>query len=402
MHVMHVMHVMPAMPVMPVMPAIPIMPLLPVAVLAALCHIAPPDAAPPSPKIEVSSSLAALAAADEARVTIEVHDASAESIIAKLNESRTVPVRADWPALERIGIDRTDKLDLVVRGVSLFDALSTLAYSLGRESERPIVDAAPGQLVLTTWTTAARMQELAIYDVADILTDSTLMLTVADTPATVQPTAVTATDETLEERTSRLIDLIQEHVDPDGWNTNGGDRGTISTEAARLVVSATPVMHRKIRRLLTQVRSESPLAAEVSVTLIELPRASLDALTRDAQALSARGEPSDLAAALAQKSDARRAWSPRVVARIGETAIVRSEAATEKGVCKIVARHDRIGHVLAVTIAVEVERGGRTASFEGVLPFARGQTPIATILPGGPTDSDAWVLVVGAAEVTRR
>ncbi|MFO0828951.1 MAG: hypothetical protein U0572_12490 [Phycisphaerales bacterium] len=342
-------------------------------------------------------SLAALAAADRGRVTLDLKHTDAQTVVDRLNALGIVPVRVDWNALARIGFDPDDALDFSAKDVSLLDALAILAQSVGSETERAVIDAAPGQIVVTTDMSARALRGTAIYDVADIATDPTLLGEVDGGGVTIAPAATHGvSDETLAERMTRLVDLITDHIDTNSWTANGGERSAISAEAARLVVTATPSTHRKVRDLLLNLRRESPVAALVEVTLYEVPRAALDDMSR-----AAATDAAELARLIEHRDDARRGWSPRVVARLGEEAKLKSERTGETDSCFVVARHDRIGRVLSVTIELHVERGPNRAEFSGTLPFEGGRGAVATVLPGGPDDEHGWAVVVTAAECAR-
>ncbi|RMH27684.1 MAG: hypothetical protein D6692_07345 [Planctomycetota bacterium] len=53
-------------------------------------------------------------------------------------------------------------------------------------------------------------------------------------------------DEPLEDRVTRIIDLIQANIEPDEWTSLGGSGGSITTFGTSLVVTAPDYIHRQI------------------------------------------------------------------------------------------------------------------------------------------------------------
>ena len=106
--------------------------------------LAAPQATPPKP-IETPSkeaaldagsdaldaSLRALREAERSRASIDRSNSTVEAVLAELQATTKIPLRVDWSALERLGIDRDDPFEF-------------------HANERPVVDAGAGQIVHTT------------------------------------------------------------------------------------------------------------------------------------------------------------------------------------------------------------------------------------------------------------
>lgn len=346
----------------------------------------------PSP---LDRSIATILDAHAARVTLDADDAELADIVGRLSQAGVV-LRADWPALERLGIDPDDRIGFEVRDLTVYDAAVAFSRAIGDESERPVVDAAPGQLVLTTEHALGGMREAALYDVADIVTDATLLAGTEDPSPTA--TADTTTDE---ERAARLVELILDHVDPQSWLEQGGSRGRISREAGRIVVSATPATHLRLRRFLSELRDESPLVASVRLHVLAVPTARADRIVE-----ASAGDAHAQALALVSAPEATRLWAPHVLTRLGETASVETSGATASFSATVIPTRDRIARVLSVQVTLDATVAGVTARFEGTVA-SMGDSPVWTALEVpmavAPTSEPAttWFLVVDARAVAR-
>ena len=133
------------------------------------------DAAPESGSDALDASLRALREAERSRASIDRSNSTVEAVLAELQATTKIPLRVDWSALERLGIDRDDPFEFHASDLSPKLLLEAIAMSLGSEIERPVVDAGAGQIVLTTDAGRTSLRATAVYDVADVLFDPTLI-----------------------------------------------------------------------------------------------------------------------------------------------------------------------------------------------------------------------------------
>src|SRR5262249_17825366 len=54
--------------------------------------------------------------------------------------------------------------------------------------------------------------------------------------------------------TRRIVDIIEQHVDFEGWRDNGGETGFIQQLNGNLIITNTPRNHREIQGLLSKLR----------------------------------------------------------------------------------------------------------------------------------------------------
>jgi hypothetical protein len=387
------------------------------------------EAAPESGSDALDASLRALREAERSRASIDRSNSTVEAVLAELQATTKIPLRVDWSALERLGIDRDDPFEFHANDLSPKLLLEAIAMSLGSEIERPVVDAGAGQIVLTTDAGRASLRATAVYDVADVLFDPTLIDALkalaegapvaidapldpahggTTSPATDETTtrdtdAVTGVEATHDALARRLVRILTTHVDPDGWEVNGGTRAAVTAEAGRLVVSATPIVHRRIQRLLAELRNESPLAAEVELLVGSIATKDLDALL--AQSSSTRDDRSiaDLVRT-ASSFTSRANWAPSMrVALDRETRLEGAISdAPDAAVCTaaFTPRFDRTRGALACAVSIGIGGPG-AVTLATELAGVEGRIEDVLRLPGGPTAETTWVVLVRIERVRR-
>lgn len=348
----------------------------------------------------LASATATIRAAERTLVTIDRTDAPLTQVLDDFRKAG-VQIQVDWSELALLGVEKDEPVTLMVEKLPATDALAALARVIGEAKERPVLDAAPGLLVLTTADRLEGLRVPAIYDVADILTDPTLLADVADADAPPHaPTRLDATSAdatTVEERAKRLVDVLMTQVDPEGWEDVGGSRGRITVEAGRLVVSATPLAHLRLQRLLADLRRESPYAVETSLTIVELPAATA------AQLVASSGhDAAALAASVRKASDAKTVWSPRVVTRFEMPATIETtDAARGAWKATLTPTRDRIARVVTLEVDLELTQGADKVAFRGAVAFELEPRPIAIVLPAGSDSAVRRVLLLEVAPQAR-
>ncbi len=393
----------------------------------------------------LSRSLAVLANADRGTVDVTIREVELGAAIDQLRSALRVPIQADWDALAMISIRRDDHVTIDMHGVPPLAVMRSLALTIGSSIDRPVIDATNGQIFLTSHEGLEVIRETAIYDVADIASDATLLdayRAILDQAAEEDPKDGEAKDEPEEDATSghgtpptapaknadvpssppasatttsagdidsaagraaqveRLARLLMEHIDPEGWANYGGTRGRIDAEGGRLVVSATPATHRALRSVLAAIREEAPTAMRLEAKLVAVPAG----LYREIETASG-SDRSRIAAALGEAATGGKGvqvvWSPAIAARLDETALVESERDGAATKLSITPRHDRAHQSLALAVHLERKESAAKSMLETIvdLPGRRGVAILR--LPDGPSPDTLWLLVLDAGLESR-
>jgi hypothetical protein len=299
---------------------------------------------------DLDQALALLDQLDRQRVTVAWNETRLSAAIAELAGRLEMPVRADWDALERIGVRDDDRIDLTLAQARGSTVLAGLTLLLGDEFDRPTFEAFAGQIVLTTHEATASMRMTDVYDVRDLLRNDAAVERLRATAAPARSEASTAEssngdasyDESMSDgetepggkikRTDQpeetpdddeedqdeepahddspwalpapvvpdatprraelrpgeeLIRLITNHVDPEAWMNYGGSVALMSDHAGAVLVSAPATVHRRLRRTLALLREADPAGVAIDAAVVEAPRAALKPLMRRYDAASA-------------------------------------------------------------------------------------------------------------------
>ena len=287
-----------------------------------------------------------------------------ERIMADLDQRMPVELRADWPALKRIGVRGHERVSFRLSNASAATVLAGLTLVLGDEFEHPIFEAHGGQIVLSTLAMTAAMQLVDVYDVRDLLADGRAVERLRaelplPAPPEVSPEAsrgasperpAEGTRETGPQREpdsgsapqtqeageverllgdvpstrplspgEELLRLISDHVDPEAWIQFGGSRAKISERNGVLMVTAPPTTHRRLREALRLLRLTIPSSISLDAAIVDLPAVRLTALGRRHQ----RGTAA-LAEAILAAAEATIRWRTVAVVSIGSVLEVES------------------------------------------------------------------------------
>ncbi len=375
--------------------------------LALLCTAVIAVAGPtdPPPADSVSLSMRAIADAERGSYSLDATQETVEALLARAQKLLGVPLRVDWQALHWVSVEKDDRIDFHAKDLPPLVMLQAMAAAMGSEREHPIVDASAGQLVITSQRGLAALRETVIYDIADIISDPTLVDTLAvmatpvSAPATATPTAnekhddgnTTALESPMRALIDRVAEILQEHIDFDGWTDNGGDRNKLTAEAGRLIISTSPMTHRQIRTLLVGLREEAPNAARVSLVVAAIPTKELDPLMK-----AAGDDRVALRAAIEKAPGFRPLWSPSTVTRFDHEAKLESAEGNSNALTSITASQDRAKRSMTLGLRLALKSGERTAKFEASLAGDRRHLVEVVRLPAGPDEEMTWVVLVDA------
>ena len=194
-------------------------------------------------------------------------------------------IHPKWEALRAANIDEKTQVNVMLTNVSIESALRTVLDDVGGVNPLQfIID--DGIITISTKDDLSRQTLFRTYDVSDLAGPWTMTpiergrvramlrdVMLKDVPATRKPNAgdfratlATHYDGRVNELAAVVhqafrryaaddfADLIRSHVEPEAWRSTGGMIATIRVYDKRLIVTATPPMHRRIEWLLTDLR----------------------------------------------------------------------------------------------------------------------------------------------------
>lgn len=173
-----------------------------------------------------------------------------------------VPVVVNWRAMENEGVYPEAPVQLDLSAIPAGQAL-TLLVRTANPDVRVVWDVEPGFIHLMTQAQADRMPVLAVYDVADMLTEIPAF---TDFPAFDLGSALESRARggsngrffgdaaggdnprpTKQQRGEQLAQLIRDTIEPANWDENGGIHGhSVRYWNGRLIIRAPKYVHRQI------------------------------------------------------------------------------------------------------------------------------------------------------------
>ena len=212
---------------------------------AALAATGAPPKTPAAPPVEktpasdpgLEADLAILARLDrEAKAPFAFTDATAGEIVQAVRTATGLPIEMDRNAMGDSGGWELKRLSCAATTPRA--ALDAVARAISNVVSAMRVDVAAGIVVLTDDAGSARLAARATYDSAPFAG------------------LVSGVDDT--ERCARAIDFLAAQIEPDAWETNGGDAVDADCLGRQLAVTAPPSIHHEIRRALAAAREAAP------------------------------------------------------------------------------------------------------------------------------------------------
>ena len=376
---------------------------------AAICVQNSPD--------EMADALALLDRLDSTIVSVDYRNEKLQVVLDDLTTRLPAPFRADWPSLERLGIDPDDRVTFAAPHASAAATLAGLMLTMGDEFDRPVMEAHAGQYVLTTQAGTAAMKLTGVYDVRDLLADTALMEQLHDqlppsdpvpnpspdndkedaddgredpaSPATSAPAPPPLPPPTPRTPGEKLLLLITDHVDPDAWLNFGGNRALVSDLNGVLMVTATPSTHRRFHNALRRLRNASPSMVMITATLLDLPRTKLDSLAR----LHA-SNPGACAVAASNDADAKFLWRSAEPVTMGGTLEIDSAAAETKFHIALSPTLDRQSGIVRIAVQAATEHGPDRRSVKTLASLPSDQSAVLIELPPAQPGDSVRLLVV--------
>ncbi len=207
-------------------------------------------------------------------------DARLEDVVEFFAQVTNLNVDVDWESLGDIGVTRDDLVSLNLQPMQARVLLDRILRKVSPDSfSRANWAVEDGVLVIASDEALRRNTTVQIYDVRDLLFQiedfdevpnlglgriqqgqgggSTTTFTVEDSE---QPTE--------EELLDKIIEIIQNNIDPNGWRENGGDTGDITDLNRNLIITNTARNHQKIAALLSQLREVRSIQVAVETRFL--------------------------------------------------------------------------------------------------------------------------------------
>jgi hypothetical protein len=349
---------------------------------------------------ELAANLELLGRQDAEIISVRYQDQPLREVIDDLDERLPTSVRADWDALDFIGVEPRQTVRLTIESAPASSVLRSIEIMLGREDNRPRFEAFGGQLVLTSGRGSAAMRHTAAYDVRDLIAGDRQdgVGAAIDAPQPVPGDDEAAPQEEEEAEVSgaapprsrtpgeQFMMTLTDHVDPDAWVSFGGDRAEIGERDGVLIVTAPATTHRRLRETLEQLRAASPTGVAVEAAILDLSRDAFERLERRHQPGS-----SALARALTISAEAQPLWTLHAQAALGDSIFAESSDGGAAVRFELTAAYEKTDGVLRLSINVSSKAGedqrslATTAALTGPDRAVIVELPAATANPAAGT-----------------
>ena len=329
---------------------------------------------PPAP---IVSACEHLLDAEATRVAFPAHDASLQDALRIASLGSGIPIEGDWAALDAIGLEPDDRLELPTTPATLPVLLEQVFARLTNAWDRPRLEATPDGLLVTTREGAERLTGTLLHPIGDLLRGDPLPTVIPGDPPPSEA--------------GEMATLVQAMIEPDAWADLGGTLGRMEVWQDGLLVTAPPSMQIAVRRLLDQLRAARPVEVEATLDLrtIETDTARRLETSRGAGSLAA-------VRAVAAACDEPPLLNANLVAPVDGTA-VRTTCRTAMVQATLTltpiwdAERRRLRCRVSIDLVGEAAGGERTLEVEqeiGIpvgglvlpLPAATGQPPLALLV----------------------
>jgi general secretion pathway protein D len=211
-------------------------------------------------------------------------------VVAFVRDACQVPADVDWNALREIGVDPNTQVTLDLPDTPaktvLKRALERVSPERGQKAEFAVIDG-----IVTVASNASLRQNTVThpYNVTDLMLlmdipnftdipDMDLASVIAqargggtgEKPFGDSSRRLARSEPRMDrdEKMRRLVAIVQNHVDPDGWRDRGGDTGSIQEVNGNLIITTTPANHREITGILTKLRELKSMQINVEARFL--------------------------------------------------------------------------------------------------------------------------------------
>ncbi len=201
------------------------------------------------------------------------------------------PMYVDWKALNTIGVSKDTPVDVHLAEMPASKALTRVLEQMGDDFERPEWVVEDGMVVVSTESALRRRTETKVYDIRDLLAEIPQFNSAPEldrnAPGTERNSyngtdmSMASTDSlfddgevsnepTREDTIERVVSILQENVDPAGWQSMGGTTGRINEFNGNLIITNTPKNHQDITGLLTELREVRALQVNIEARFLSV------------------------------------------------------------------------------------------------------------------------------------
>ncbi len=209
------------------------------------------------------------------RIPISFRDNSLRDVIGFVQTVSNLDIDIDWPSLENIGITPDTTITLELKNITLRSVLDRVMSKIGDDNNRAGWEISDGILRIASEELLRKNVVTLVYDIRDLLLEvpdysnapefdlqSVLQSSGSgggggggQSPfRDTQQNRNNTNRRTLEERTTDLLDIVQQNVDPNGWVEAGGTTGRVQSLNGNLIITNTPKNHQTIDGLLRKLR----------------------------------------------------------------------------------------------------------------------------------------------------
>ncbi|RMD63532.1 MAG: hypothetical protein D6824_05200 [Planctomycetota bacterium] len=200
-------------------------------------------------------------------ITVEMTDVRLEDAMRFVEQAANVPLEVLWRDSRFVdGLDPDQRVSVTAHqqpALALLETLLRKAQS-GPFDENTWQFGPLGQVQVGPKSRLNRFAELRLYDVSDLMfqigdtseapqIDLNNVLNQAQSGGGGSSGSIFGGNEEIElkrvpltERVQQLVDLIRSLIEPDQWDVNGGDGGTIVVFGSTLLVRAPDYIHRQL------------------------------------------------------------------------------------------------------------------------------------------------------------
>lgn len=197
------------------------------------------------------------------RIPVNFQDNRLVDVLDFIAKRTNLDIQTDWRALEEIGVDPDSPVSLRVRNARLSSVLDRVLEIVSDPDIRAGWTVRDGWVVVSSDDEIRRRHtSLRVHPIGDLLQD---IETAGGEP------------KSREQLSSELIDSITRLVDPEGWQINGGDSGTIIHLGTSLHIRTTVSIHEQIGGLLEAFRKSRTRAEGEAVA----DKANADRINQD-------------------------------------------------------------------------------------------------------------------------
>jgi len=221
-----------------------------------------------------------LAELESRRIPATFTDNALEDVLNFIETVTNLNVDVDWGSLADIGVEPDTLVTLNLQPLPARVVLDRVLEKVSPDAfSRAGWAVNDGVLVVASEEALRKNTFIVIYDVQDLLFQVPSFREVPDLDlGSIQEGGgggqqqQVETEEglslTRDELLQRIIEILQQNVDADGWRDNGGDTGAIQELNGNLIITNTAKNHRQISGLLRQLREVRSIQVSVDTRFL--------------------------------------------------------------------------------------------------------------------------------------